>query len=302
MRNSVVLPAPLGPMTPTMPPGGSLKVRSSISSRSPKPFLRCCGLDDQIAQARPGRDRDLAGLGGAVGVLRQQRLVGGDAGLALGLARPRRLPDPFQLALERALPRLLLLLLLRQPLLLLLQPGGVVALPGNAAAAIELQDPAGDVVEEVAVVGDGHDGAGVVVQEALEPGHRFGVEVVGRLVEQQQVGLLQQQPAQRHAPALAAGELARPSASPGGQRSASIAISTVRSRSQASAASIFSCSSACSAISCSISSAVDVLAEPGADLVEAVEQRHRRRQPIEHVALHVLAGIELRLLVADSRP
>jgi hypothetical protein len=33
--NSVVLPAPLGPMTPTMPPGGSLNSRSSISSRSP---------------------------------------------------------------------------------------------------------------------------------------------------------------------------------------------------------------------------------------------------------------------------
>ncbi len=30
MRNSVVLPAPLGPMMPTMPPGGSLKDRPSI--------------------------------------------------------------------------------------------------------------------------------------------------------------------------------------------------------------------------------------------------------------------------------
>jgi len=36
--NSVVLPAPLGPMTPTMPPGGNLKERSSINSRSPKPL------------------------------------------------------------------------------------------------------------------------------------------------------------------------------------------------------------------------------------------------------------------------
>ena len=35
MRKSVVLPAPLGPMTPTMPPGGRWKVRSSISRRSP---------------------------------------------------------------------------------------------------------------------------------------------------------------------------------------------------------------------------------------------------------------------------
>ncbi len=35
MLNSVDLPAPLGPITPTMPPGGSMKDRSSNSSLSP---------------------------------------------------------------------------------------------------------------------------------------------------------------------------------------------------------------------------------------------------------------------------
>ena len=79
------------------------------------------------------------------------------------------------------------LLLQREPLLLLLEPRRVVALPGNAAAAIELENPAGDVVEEVAIVRDGDDGARVLLQEALEPRDRLGVEVVGRLVEQQQV-------------------------------------------------------------------------------------------------------------------
>ena len=49
-------------------------------------------------------------------------------------------------------------------------------------------------------------GAGVALQRLLEPRHRLGVEVVGGLVEQQQVGLRQQQPAQRHAAALATGE------------------------------------------------------------------------------------------------
>ena len=56
-------------------------------------------------------------------------------------------------------------------------------------ATVELEDPAGDIVEEVAVVGDGDDGAVVIVQEALEPGDRFGVEMVGWLVEQQHVRL-----------------------------------------------------------------------------------------------------------------
>ncbi len=41
----------------------------------------------------------------------------------------------------------------------------------------------------------------------LEPGHRLGVEMVGRLVEQQHLGLGEQQLAQRHAAALAAREL-----------------------------------------------------------------------------------------------
>ena len=96
---------------------------------------------------------------------------------------------------------------LLEPLLLLAEPGGVVALVGDAAAAIELENPAGDVVEEVAVVGDDEDGARIIAQMAFEPVYRLGVEMVGRLVEQQQFRRLQQQPAQRHAAALAAGKL-----------------------------------------------------------------------------------------------
>ena len=116
------------------------------------------------------------------------------------------MPDPLELALERPLALALRLLFLLQPVLLLLEPRRVVAFPGNAVAAIELENPAGDVVEEVPVVRDGDDRARVVLQKALEPGDRFGVEVVGRLVEQQQIGRLQQQPAQRDAAALAARE------------------------------------------------------------------------------------------------
>ena len=44
------------------------------------------------------------------------------------------------------------------------------------------------------------------LQVPLQPGDRLGVEVVGRLVQQQDVGLGQQQPAERHAAPLAAGE------------------------------------------------------------------------------------------------
>ena len=55
-------------------------------------------------------------------------------------------------------------------------------------------------------MGDRDDGAGVVLQVLLQPLHALRVQVVGGLVEQQQVGLGQQQPAQRHPSAFAAGQ------------------------------------------------------------------------------------------------
>ena len=58
---------------------------------------------------------------------------------------------------------------LRQPLLLLRQPFGVIALVGNALAAVELENPGGHVVEEVAVMGDDQDGARIVAQMAFQP-------------------------------------------------------------------------------------------------------------------------------------
>ncbi len=118
----------------------------------------------------------------------------------------RRQAHPLELAGQRALAGRAGLLLVGQALLLLLEPARVVALERDAPAAVELEDPVGDVVEEVAVVGDRHDRARVLLQEALEPVDRLGVEVVGRLVEQQQVGVAEEQPAERDAALLAAGQ------------------------------------------------------------------------------------------------
>lgn len=66
--------------------------------------------------------------------------------------------------------------------------------------------PAGYVVEEVAVVGDGDDRAFVLLQMCLEPLDAFGVEVVGGFVEEEDVGLAEQQAAEGHAAPLAAGK------------------------------------------------------------------------------------------------
>ena len=72
--------------------------------------------------------------------------------------------------------------------------------------AVDLEDPLRHVVQEVPIVGDGEHRTRVRLEVAFQPLHRLRVQVVGRLVEQQQVGLLQQQLAQRDAAALAAGK------------------------------------------------------------------------------------------------
>ncbi len=60
-------------------------------------------------------------------------------------------------------------------------------------AAIEVEDVVDDVVEEVAFVADEEDRRLVAAQEVLEPQHRLEIEVVRRLVEQQQVGRREEQ-------------------------------------------------------------------------------------------------------------
>src|SRR5690606_7220948 len=49
-----VLPAPFGPMMPTMPPGGSLKLRLSISRRSPNPLVRPSASITTLPRRGPG--------------------------------------------------------------------------------------------------------------------------------------------------------------------------------------------------------------------------------------------------------
>ena len=71
-------------------------------------------------------------------------------------------------------------------------------------ARLELDDLAADGADERAVVGHQHERAVVFGQERLQPLDRRQVQVVGRLVEQQQVRLLHQHLRQLEPAALAA--------------------------------------------------------------------------------------------------
>jgi hypothetical protein len=73
-------------------------------------------------------------------------------------------------------------------------------------SAVQLENPLRHVVQEVPVMGYGEDRAGVALQMSFQPLHRFGVEVVGRLVQQQEIRLRNQQLAQRDSTPLTAGQ------------------------------------------------------------------------------------------------
>ncbi len=214
-------------------------------------------------------------------LVREQLLVSAEARLRLRVPRARREPHPLELSLQRALVRRCLLFLDCEPRLLLLQPARVVALVGDAPATVELEDPAGDVVEEVAVVRDGDDGALVLRKEALQPEHRLGVEMVRRLVEQQQVGRLQEQPAERDAPTLSARERADLTVA---FREPQRVHRVVEMRLE-------------------LPRVVEVrirLGEGCRDRVEAVEQVAQLAHPVLDVLAHRLGIIELRLLLEQA--
>ena len=75
---------------------------------------------------------------------------------------------------------------------LLFEMGGVVAQIAAGNAAFRGDDLVADAVEEGAVVTDDHQSCRLLQQVALQPLDGLDVEVVGRFVEQQQIGILEQ--------------------------------------------------------------------------------------------------------------
>ena len=124
-----------------------------------------------------------------VRLLGEHLLVRGETRLALRLPARGAILTHFELALER---------LLGARTRSSLPAGGgsssapattCSCLPRDARAAVELEDPARDVVEEVAVVRHGDDRALVPCRWRSSHATDSASRMVGRFVEQQQVGL-----------------------------------------------------------------------------------------------------------------
>ena len=116
-----------------------------------------------------------------------QLVEGVDTGLGLGATRLGHAAHPFQLGAIEAFGLLDLHALVVLAFGFLLQVVVVVAAIVVETAVVNLQYVLADVVEEVAVVCDHEDGEPLARQEILQPFNHFDVKMVGGLVQQQQV-------------------------------------------------------------------------------------------------------------------
>ena len=76
--------------------------------------------------------------------------------------------------------------------------------PLDMAIALEGQDMGGDAIEEPAVMADDHGAAGEILQRLFQRAQRVDIEIVGGLVEQQNVGAGLEHLGQMHPVAFAA--------------------------------------------------------------------------------------------------
>ncbi len=116
-----------------------------------------------------------------------------DASLLLGGARLGPVAEPVQLPPQNVLQPRLFFLLVLQAGLLPLQVGCEGAWMVEDGSFVQLENACGHRVQEVTVVGDDKHRLFAIVDPVLQPFDGRDIQMVGRLVKQQEVGLCRHQ-------------------------------------------------------------------------------------------------------------
>ena len=159
-------------------------------------------FDNLISKTRTIRDKDFKFLFFLLDIFIHQFIVRIQTCLTFRLTRFRSHTHPLQLTLQCLAALAGGFLFHFHALGLLFQPAGIVTFPGDTFATVEFKNPACHMVEEVTVVGYGNHRTLVLLQMLFQPIDGFSVKVVGRFVQQQHIGLLQQQAAKCHTATL----------------------------------------------------------------------------------------------------
>ena len=198
-RNSVVLPLPLGPTRPTRIPAVRMKFRFSKSGRSPmaqatfsssirRLVLRSVAEKSICAVAVRVRDS-----GRPVRDMRSPALLMRAFDLRVRALAPRR-SHSISLWTRFSSASCRLACAWRNSSFFS-RKCAVVSVDAKKAVginAVEFDHLGGDVLEKIAVVADDHAGEGRALKQVFEPGDSREIEMVGGLVEQQNVGMLHQ--------------------------------------------------------------------------------------------------------------
>ena len=165
------------------------------------------GFNDFVAQTRTVRNEDFKFFFLLFHILIQEFVVRVKTCLTLCLTGFRSHTHPFQLTLQGLTAFAGCLLLHFHTFGLLFQPGRVVTFPGNAFTTIQFENPSGNMVEEITVVRHCNNCSLILLEMLFQPVDRLCVQVVGRLVKQQNIRLLQQQAAEGDTTTLSSGEI-----------------------------------------------------------------------------------------------
>ena len=205
------MPAPFGPTMPMRSPRWIRIEKLSTILRSPKDLADGLGLDHQLARFFGLRSSEIGIARGPAIIpplLAQRMKIAEPLDIALApagdaVAQPVLFIDDFAVEL------VLLALFLREHLIAPGFKGAEAAIDLPDLAAIEPGGGARQVGEEAAIVADDDQRRAAAVELAFQPFDGRKIEMVGGLVQQQDVGRGRQYARQRRAAGLAAGELHR---------------------------------------------------------------------------------------------
>ncbi len=173
-------------------------------------------LNQSPGSALGGREVNPGGVGAharvQIGQLRDHLVGGVDSGLSLGGARLWSPAQPLDFGAHAVLKRFLMAGLGAEECVLLHEKRAVVAThPQNSAgiSAVEFDGFRADILQKITVVADYYAGEASLPQQLFQPFNTFKIEVIGRFIQQQDVGFLHQSFGDSQALAPAAGKRCR---------------------------------------------------------------------------------------------
>ena len=150
----------------------------------------------------------ISAAGGLNGIHLQviQQLLSGGCLLCLGGIRTKALDEVLQF-LNLLLHALILILQLTLCHLGIAVPEIIVADKHGNLAIINIRDICADLIQEMTVMGNYDNRIFKVHQEILQPFNRMDIQMVGRLVQKQNIGIAEQSLCQKHLHLLSACQL-----------------------------------------------------------------------------------------------